>query len=155
MRIPGRNRRSQNSLDSQNVHLRHDFSATDGECTQYNSPCHFFRKVSTGNFSDGKVGRRRIRIPKMETGKSGLLIAKKFIYAMTSFPATEGEVYSSNFPSYFFRKVQNFEEKNRNHQKKEENLASCLSMPLKSFPTTDGECTRLIFLNNLGLTGIL
>ena len=74
---------------------------------------------------------------------------------MTSFPATEGEVYSSNFPSYFFQKVQNSEEKNRNHQKKEENLASCFSMPLNSFPTTDGECTRLIFLNILGSTGIL
>ena len=53
------------------------------------------------------------------------------------------------------RKVQNSEEKNRNHQKKEENLASCLYMPLNSFPTTDGECTRLIFLNILGSTGIL
>jgi len=33
-------------VDSQRVHLRHDFSTTDGECTQYNFPHYFgFERV--------------------------------------------------------------------------------------------------------------
>ena len=43
-----------------------------------------------------------------KTGKSGPWIAKKFIYSMNSFPATEGECTQYNFPSYFFWKVQKF-----------------------------------------------
>jgi len=93
MRIPRRSRISLSSLDSQKVHLRHDFSATEGECTRQTFLLIFFERF--------KNLEEKNRNPQKKTGKSGLLIAKSSSMPLNCFSATHGECTQYNFPHCF------------------------------------------------------